>query len=169
MGAKGRRLPLFRREEFKQPFGKPITEDVLQYIDAQKLLITVGDVVSLTVRNHGIVQDLAIYDGSTERRTMTEFADLVRRTGETEETAENPAGTVTCLLFKAIENALNGKTKLIRVVGEEDLAVLPCMILAPDGTNIIYGDPGKGMRMITTSSATKEKAEGLWNQMEEFE
>lgn len=62
MGVKGRRLPFVRREEFKQPFGKPITEDVLQYIDAQNMLITVGDVVSLTVRNRGIVQDLAIYD-----------------------------------------------------------------------------------------------------------
>lgn len=169
MGVKGRRLPFVRREEFKQPFGTQIDEHILQYIDAENILITVGDVVSLAARKNGVTPDLSIYDGMTERRAMTEFAELVRDAGEEEVVVENPAGEITCGMFDAVRNALAGKTKLIRVIGEEDLAVLPCMLLAPEGTRIIYGLPGIGMTMVTTTNDIRERAEELWNQMEEFE
>jgi len=167
MAVRGRRIPPAARDEFKRPFGEPIDENILREI--KHTLITVGDVVSLIARKNGIVPSVSVYDGQTERRTMTEFAELAAKEGEAEETAENPAGTVTCMLFEAARNALSGKAGMIRVTGEEDLAVIPFMILAPDGARIVYGDPGKGMRMITVSSETREEAERLWDRMEEFE
>ena len=70
-------LPPRLREEFKEPLGIELYDSDLESFSDETPLITVGDVVSLTFRKRGIVPDLSIYDGSTERREMTEFAELV--------------------------------------------------------------------------------------------
>jgi len=166
MGIKGRIVPEAKRNEFKVPLGSPISEKGLKNIENP--LITVGDVVSLVARKNGIVPSVSVYDGYTERREMTEFAELVRKNGENEIKVSNPAGTITCDLIDAVKNALSGKTKIIHVTGEEDLAVLPFLLYAED-VSVIYGMPGEGMMLVTTSSINKKKAEELWNMMEEFE
>ena len=71
-------LPSKDRQLFKDPIGLELYDSDLESFDAQTTLITVGDVVSLTFRNHGIKPFLSIYDGRTERREMTEFARLVK-------------------------------------------------------------------------------------------
>ena len=164
MAAGGRRIPSRKREAFKTPLGSIISEEQLKHIENP--LITVGDVVSLTARKLGIFPDVSVYDGYTERREMTEFAELVE--GEEKTVVENPAGTITCGLADTIRNALSGRTRLIRVIGEEDLAVIP-FVLFHDNVNVVYGMPGKGMMLVTTSAVVKKKAEELWNMMEEFE
>lgn len=164
-----RRLPDDKREYFKKQLGKELKESELQEIDAYKPLITVGDVVSLTLRKHGIVPDISIYDGMTERHEMTEFADLVKREGWEETVVVNAAGTISSAMVSAIRNALSGRKEIIRVEGEEDLATIPCILFAPEGTNIIYGWPGKGMMIITTDDSIKREAQLLISMMEEYE
>ena len=70
-------LPAKDRDVFKEPLGTELYDSDLESCHAQTTLITVGDVVSLTFRKHGIKPFLSIYDGRTERREMTEFARLV--------------------------------------------------------------------------------------------
>jgi uncharacterized protein (UPF0218 family) len=164
-----RRVPESKREFFKAPLGKDLSESELSKLDAKHKLITVGDVVSLTVRKHGLAPDIAIYDGMTERREMTDFANLVKSRGWKETVVKNEAGTITAALFEAVENALTGHEELIRVEGEEDLAVIPCILLSPEGTNIIYGWPGKGMMLITTDESTVREAQLLMKMTEELE
>ena len=160
-------LPASARECFKEPIGTELYDEDLESFDAQTALITVGDVVSLTFRKHGIVPNLSIYDGFTERREMTEFAHLV--SGEERTKVVNPAGTITAAMADAVLAGIEGKTALIEVVGEEDLALLPCIILSPIGTRIVYGWPGKCMMLITTDELTKKKAIELMAKMEEPE
>ena len=162
----GWRVPEEKRELFKEPLGTFVTVDDLKKRNAKKT-ITVGDVVSLTVWREGIVPDLAIYDGRTERRDMTEFAILVEERGLAKEVVSNPAGTITRELEDAVRNALDHGPALIRVEGEEDLALLPCVRHAPEGTDIVYGWPGKGMMVLTTDAVIKGKIEQLWKEMEE--
>lgn len=169
MAVMGRRIPEGKLKEFKKPIGSPLEENDLKNIDAQNIIITVGDVVSLTLRKNGVIPRLSVYDGRTERRTMTEFATLVDELGEGRIEVTNVAGTVTCGMFDAVRNALSQKIGLIHVDGEEDMAVIPCILLSPEGTRIIYGQPGEGMMLITTSGIIKKRAEELWNMMEEFE
>ena len=72
----GRRVPEDKREIFKEPIGSELKESELtKYHDTK--IITVGDVVSLTMRRNGIRPILSVYDGYTERHEMTEFANLV--------------------------------------------------------------------------------------------
>jgi uncharacterized protein (UPF0218 family) len=165
---RSRRVPDDKREFFKEPFGIPIEENDLQKINGK--LITVGDVVSLTVVRNGIIPDIAIYDGMTERREMTGFASYVEDKGWIPVTVTNSAGTMTAELMDAVKNALTGSERIvIRVIGEEDLATVPCILLSPMGTNIIYGWPGKGMMLITTDESIKKRTEELFEITEEFQ
>ena len=163
----GRRVPEDKRHIFKQCLGSDLKEsELVKHQD--KKIITVGDVVSLTMRKNGIKPVLSVYDGYTERCEMTEFAALVE--GEEKEVIVNPAGVITDELDDAIRNALKtGKTDLIRVEGEEDLALMPCILYAPEGTEIVYGWPGKGMKVVSTDDVTKKRIEELWKMMEDFE
>ena len=163
----GRRVPEDKRYIFKEPIGSELKEsELIKHHDTK--IITVGDVVSLTMRRNGIRPILSVYDGYTERHEMTDFAALVE--GERKVTVNNPAGTITDELDDAVRNALTtGKTDLIRVDGEEDLALMPCILHAPEGTEIVYGWPGKGMMVITTDGTIRKRIEELWNMMEDFE
>lgn len=169
MDGKSRRVPENKRELFKRPIGSDITEEGLKSLDSKHMLITVGDVVSLVVREQGIEPDVSIYDGMTERREMTEFASLVKREGWKETAVKNKAGTITAELVRAVRKAAEGRTKIIRVEGEEDLAVLPCVLHAPLGTYIIYGWPGSGMKLITTDENIRREIQLLIDNMEELE
>ncbi len=169
MEVSSRRVPEKNREFFKEPLGLDLKDSELKDLNTKNKLITVGDVVSLTVRRHGISPDLTIYDGMTERREMTEFATLVKDEGWEEVVVKNDAGTITAELITAISNALNGKEEIIRVEGEEDLATIPCILLSPEGTNIIYGWPGKGMKLIVTDESIRMKAQNLMEMTEELE
>lgn len=163
----GRRVPEDKRQIFKEPIGSELKEsELIKHHDTK--IITVGDVVSLTMRRNGIRPILSVYDGYTERHEMTDFAALVE--GERKVTVNNPAGTITDELEGAVRNALTtGKTDLIRVDGEEDLALMPCILYAPEGAEVVYGWPGKGMMIVSTDDVTRKRVEELWKMMEDFE
>ena len=164
----GRRIPEGKIQAFKEPIGRDLEEAELKHIDAQKI-ITVGDVVSLTVRRNGIVPLLSVYDGYTERHEMTGFAAYVESHRLEEKVVVNPAGTVTRELEDAVKNAVTGGPGIIRVEGEEDLALMPCILHSPDGYEIIYGWPGKGMMRVTTDTNIRTRVKQLWDMMEDFE
>ncbi len=164
----GRKLPSDKREVFQQPIGYDILEEDLAKLNAKNFIIAVGDVVSLTMRKNGIVPLLSIYDGFTERRELTEFADLVKNEGLGETVVSNPAGEITCELEEAVRNALAGKSeRIIRVEGEEDLALLPCVLYAPENSVVIYGWPGRGMKAVDTDGPTRTHIKRLFDMMEE--
>jgi len=160
-------LPEKDRQMFKEPIGTELYDSDLGAFDAQNTLITVGDVVSLTFRKHGIKPCLSVYDGMTERREMTEFAILAE--DEDKDEVVNPAGTITRQLVESIRGRMEGSGGLIKVDGEEDLALLPVIYLAPLGADVVYGWPGKCMMRITTDEGIRAKIEQLLLRMEEIE
>jgi len=98
------------------------------------------------------------------------FARKVQESGEPIQTVRNPAGTISQELLEALRNAFQTKGRtIIRVDGEEDLAVLACLFLAPEGIKVVYGWPGRGMLLVTTTTATRSMAEALWKELEELE
>lgn len=160
-------LPESQRDAFKEPLGEELPESLFDSNMDETTYLTVGDVVSLTFRKHGVRPMLSIYDGFTERREMTEFAGLVE--DEPKDVVVNPAGTITAAMAEAVRRGIEGKTGLIRVDGEEDLAVLPCMVLAPNGARIVYGMPGRCMMAIVVDDAVRDRAKELLSRMEELE
>ena len=64
----------------------------------------------------------------------------------------NPAATLTDALEEAVRDGLAYPPALIVVEGEEDLAVLPLALAAPDGAALVYGQPGAGGRGLPRST-----------------
>ena len=98
---------------------------------------------------------------------MTDFAKLVE--GEEKEVVSNPAGRITAAMADAIRRGIGGEVGLIRVDGEEDLALLPCLFYAEDGAVVVYGMPGRCMMAVTTDGAIRKRVTELVARMEELE
>ena len=79
----------------------------------------------------------------------------------------NPAGQITPSLIDSIDAALhNDQTTCIEVEGEEDLAPIIIHLLAPLGTNVIYGQPGKGVVLRITEFDAKEHCRRILSRFE---
>jgi len=148
------------RKELKKPFGK-----VLGKIRKHKKIITVGDYCSKKAFEENVIPDLIIYDGKIKRKsapnTKKALDKIERKTIE----IENKAGTISDEAWIAIEIGLREKTK-IRVKGEEDLLVIPCIDLAKEKTAIYYGQPDKGIVEVIVTKQTKQKIKEIIEEME---
>ncbi len=159
-------LPESARGAFKEPLGRELPESEVD-ATGKTTYLAVGDVVSLSLRRLGARPGLSVYDGLTERREMTDFARLVE--DEPKERVANPAGTITAEMADAVRRGIGGETGLIMVEGEEDLAVLPCLVYAPDGDVVVYGMPGRCMMAVEVDGRSRGRALELLSSMEEME
>jgi uncharacterized protein (UPF0218 family) len=152
------RLPKDKRYLFKTPFGKlfPEIADVLPFIRGHPVY-TVGDVVTHRLIQQGIIPDIAIIDGYSMRvpchRGPAGFDHCIR--------VRNPPATLTDELIRELDNAVAHPPVLIYIEGEEDLAVIPLVIAAPEGATILYGQPHQGVVLRTVDAAAKDEARRL--------
>ena len=138
------------RPEFKKAIGTlyPSLDDDEDFLASQEpdtLLVSVGDVTTRNLQEQGLIPHLGIIDQQVERKPAPQ--DIVYDNVTLK--ADNPAGTVTRELWDAVEQGFQlikaGYRVLILVKGEEDLAVVPAVILAPPGSLVLYGQPGEGV------------------------
>ena len=54
----------------------------------------------------------------------------------------------------------------IDVDGEEDLATLPAILIAPEGASVVYGQPGEGMVLVQVGREATERARDLLTRMD---
>ena len=140
------------------------TNDLLPHLGP--LIITIGDVVTSHFESARISPDVSIIDHLTNREPIDLLPSLQTIDFFTE--LENPPGVLTHELVQAINQAINHQDgcSQILVIGEEDLATLPAIMLAPVESSIIYGQPNMGMVHVIVTSATKQDA---WNLLSQFD
>lgn len=158
------RLPDDLRDDLKAPLGPVFTDvdELLALVDGP--LIAIGDVVTATLVRAGKSPDLAVVDELTERAPVDDaVGDLVP---EPDLEVENPPATVTEELVEAMRDGLtaDGSTTVL-VVGEEDLAVLPALLLAPTGASVVYGQPGEGMVIVGVYDGVRDRARAWLERM----
>jgi len=140
------------RAELKKPLGR-LYRSVAEAKELKGRIIAVGDFVSHSLLKAGIYPDIVIIDGLVERE-KTEL----KTEGYQGVKVKNPAGRVTKELWDAVKNAIEGNNPLkIEVEGEEDLAVMPAVMLAPAGTKVAYGQPREGLVVVNADLESKEK------------
>lgn len=135
------------RHELASPVGLVITSpsDYKDALVGSSFLVSIGDVVTLDLLDIGCVPDISIVDYKTKRMPIAEVKARLRNYPQEEISVRNPAGVITQELWDAILNGFQKPRKLrIVVEGEEDLASLACISLAPLGAMVVYGIPGKG-------------------------
>jgi hypothetical protein len=160
------------RSEFKKPIGTlfPSISDAkssIEKIGDKSLLISIGDVTTRRMLDEGIVPDVGIVDNLIEREPSDYEICYDNVTLKT----KNPPGTITDQMWKTIKEGFRlvekaGYNVLIVVEGEEDLSAIPCMVMAPAGSLIFYGQPGEGV-VLCEVDKIKEKAEDLIKKLEE--
>ena len=127
--------------------------------------ISIGDQTTKNLLDADIIPKIGIIDNIIERKTSKhniEYNAVILN-------AVNPPGTITEELWATIKKSfqLSGKSNVLIIVdGEEDLAVIPCVLMAPEGSIILYGQPGEGVVLVETDKL-KETAKEMLDNFEE--
>jgi uncharacterized protein (UPF0218 family) len=150
------------RRELSRPYGILFLDDdsLVEFLQRFKSIISVGDFVTSVLLAKGVNPILAIVDGSTKRGSFPiefKFTTEVR----------NPRGTISLDAVELIARSLSsGNRTILMVRGEEDMLVLPVLVMAQIGEAIVYGQPGAGAVVLEVSEGMKWRARSLLNSME---
>ncbi len=158
-------LPDDLRVELKDPMG-PVEPDPDALVsEVTGALITVGDVVTYHLEQAGRIPDVSLIDERTKRQPVDE--EIGESLDPADHRVGNPAGTLTEELLTTLRTAIEADVSTrIRVDGEEDLATIPSIIAAPDGTSVVYGQPDEGMVHVRVSPETRARARSLLERMD---
>jgi len=116
-----------------------------------KKIITVGDYCSLYLSS-----DVKIFDGRIKRKENKLAAKLLK--GKLN--SDNPSGTIQKEVWPVIKKAIKNK-KNVFINGEEDLLVIPAVLLSPSKTAVVYGFSPKGICLIEVSPKIKKELKEL--------
>lgn len=173
------RLPSLERHHFRQPFDTllPGSPNNLGWSGLQAkqvltkhsplLTIAVGDIAVISLLQQNLPLNLAIVDLKTKRQPLFSSLDKLGLHADPHHLATNPASTLTPSLITSLRLSLKPSLKpqtihqTILVKGEEDLAVLPAILLSPLNTAIFYGQPDQGLVYIRVTEEIKAKALNL--------
>ncbi|MBI2431131.1 MAG: pantetheine-phosphate adenylyltransferase [Candidatus Levybacteria bacterium] len=161
-------LPEDLRQKLKKPLGVLLRgKSILRGLDPQKT-ITVGDVVTKTCNESSFGQKISVIDFYVGReKKFSNILELGFLGKEEIMSVTNPAGSLTPELFKAARDIfLTEKDKrcVVKVEGEEDLAVLPFLLAAPLSFTILYGQPNVGVVRVNVSEEMKNVARNIVSQ-----
>ncbi len=132
-------------------------------LESPTKLISVGDVTTFHLLNLNIIPDVLIVDDRTKRGPASDRVVVgTKHKGFTEIFVDNPAGVITEDLIDAVDNAINSDENVrIFVRGEEDLAALPAILMAPQGSVVLYGQPDQGVVLVKITQSKKEEIRDL--------
>lgn len=148
-------LPEELRDALKVPLGTVIPEKELRSrVENADRVVSVGDMCSLTLFKLGIVPHIAVVDFRTKRGDVEELGAEIRKIGQIVINVKSPAGEITRELWDAVSRGYASSSPVrIEVTGEEDLAALPAIWLAPQNTAVVYGLPGEGLVVVKAEEA----------------
>ena len=170
MGNIRRLLPDDLRDKLKEPIGSLVDEgELLKLLEKEKYIVSVGDRVTYTLLQHNIEPIFCVVDFKIKRGCYpSDIEDVIRSFGRKRIVKQNPPGCLSDELWNAIETAYEnmGKGPLrIEIEGEEDLAALPAIFLAPRDVTIIYGLPDKGVVVVKAIEENKRKVKEILDKM----
>jgi len=129
---------LFQGDEDK------LTSEAIIYIKKHNppLTVSIGDYCTKKLLDHNFLPNIIIFDGKTQRLTNVELylGDY------TIKDAINPPEWISDKASKILENTITFSTAnncrvAVRIQGEEDLLVIPTILVLPVGSIVVYGQP----------------------------
>ncbi|RLF09094.1 MAG: hypothetical protein DRJ69_05280 [Thermoprotei archaeon] len=171
---KALRLPERLRPVLQRPLGRLLKGGLDEIYGSIRLLVewhrpprfvTVGDVVTRDAVEQGLKLDLALIDLKTKR---TEKEEVPRWAFKRSVRAWNPPGLITAEACGLVASCLKeGGSVLIEVEGEEDLLTIPCVLHAPKGSVILYGQPNEGVVVLVVDEGVRAFFKSLLESFEE--
>ena len=163
-------LPDNLRDFLKQPVGQLVDEkELLELLQNEKYIVSIGDMVTYTLLKNEIEPVFCIVDYKTRRgECSSEMIELIKSFGNKSVIVENPPATISDDLWNVIERAyenLEIGSLRIEIEGEEDLASLAAIYMAPSDVTIIYGLPDKGVLVIKPTPENKQLVKEILDKM----
>jgi len=160
------------RDELKKPIGSlirgqvgEVVESIRRIIEDAKpsKIITVGDVISRSLLEGGLKVDVFIVDNKAMRKPIEPIKYTTNKTLY----LSNPAGTITENSWQVIREAISSEESVKVIVdGEEDLLTIVAVLVAPDGSMVIYGQPSEGAVVINVNGESKKRMHEIIERME---
>jgi len=154
------------RRKLKEPLGRLIKgspdsvfEEVSKAAGGRRL-ITVGDVVTRNALKHGLKPWVAIVDGRAMRRPLPGRPEELGGWERVLRLVNHP-GTISGDAWGVVGEAIRKGRSLVVVKGEEDLLTIVAVLCAPEGSVVLYGQPGEGVILIEVSRAVKKAFRAL--------
>ena len=164
-------LPDNLRSLLKEPFGELVNEkELIRILSSGKKFVSIGDQVTFTVLKYDLKPVFCVVDYKTKRgKCSLDIINLIKSYGEKSIIVKNPAGILSDELWDAIKNSYSSMDKYdgfrIEVDGEEDLASLAAIFLAPGDVTVIYGLPDKGVLVVNPDSDIKRRVKEIIDKM----
>ena len=163
-------LPSNLRDLLKEPMGQLVNEKkLLNLLKKEKFVVSVGDLVTYTILKKNIEPIFCVVDFKTRRGECTEeIVEFIKSFGKKSIVVKNPPGTISDDLWRVIELAFENKeigSLRIEIDGEDDLASLAAIFLAPNDVTIIYGLPDKGVLVVKPTYENKKKVKEILDKM----
>lgn len=167
-------LPRELRPLMKRPLGtlyrgkgRDTIEKFAGELGSPTKLISVGDVTTFHLLEAGIIPDICIVDNRTKRKPVSSHVSARNMDKVYDEVSvDNPAGIITDELIKTLCEAFASEKPIrIFVRGEEDLATLPVILLAPVGAVVLYGQPDEGVVFVKVTEEKKMEIRTLFEKL----
>ena len=139
-----------------------------EFLKETEYIATIGDICTIKIFEQIREPNLAIVDLKTKRNISldNEQLETIMKIGINKVEVENPPGSISNQMWKAIESSFsNEKNTRITVKGEEDLAALAVISMAPKGAKVIYGMPDRGMVVVDVNQQEKKRANNFLKRM----
>ncbi len=136
-------------------------------LDNPTKIIAVGDIVTFNLLSAGLIPDISFVDDRTKRvQASDDIKHGTKHPSFETITVENPPGMITEELMQEISKAMNCDNPVrIFVKGEEDLAALPAIAMAPLSSVVIYGLPEEGAVLVRVTQQKKREIQSLLDRM----
>jgi len=121
-------------------------------------IATVGDRVTRTLLDWGILPDIAVVD-CLERRSPVNLVD--HRLFRLVVLAENLRGRINTAILDLLGEVWGERPVLIRISGEEDLVGVPVILFMPESGHVLYGQPLEGVVDVVVTAPLKEELRRL--------
>ncbi|UCD03079.1 MAG: DUF359 domain-containing protein [Candidatus Aenigmatarchaeota archaeon] len=148
------KIPDKMREELRQPYGK-LFEGIKQASAHMKGgdIIAVGDEAGFTLHSSGTTPAIMIVDGKIRRKRTEKRIDVECETIR----AKNETGYVTRDMWVAVGKAIKTEKPVkVEIEGEEDMAVLPAVLLGKDSDFVVYGLFDRGLCVVKINEETRK-------------
>ena len=138
------------------------------FLNETEYIATIGDICTIKIFEQIREPNLAIVDLKTKRNITLDNNQLkaIMKIGINKIEVENPPGSISNQMWKAIESSFSNENNTrITVKGEEDLATLAVISMAPKGAKVIYGMPDRGMVVVDVNQQSKKRANDFLKRM----
>lgn len=164
---------LFLPENLREKLREPVGILVKSQKEIQKLIvkihpliiISVGDIISISLIEAGFKPQISIIDLKTRRRPVGK-SKVIELLNSNSLLSKNEAGTISRLSVETFNLSLENyfktqKKQTILIEGEEDLLAIPAIMLAPLKSIVLYGQHDLGVIAVEITEQKKQQMEKI--------